>query len=77
MARNPNKPHENPMDILVGDVAGLMQRRKIKPVDLCHVLGYSDARPLSARMNDPSLFTGSDINHICHFFGGHSRAACT
>ena len=69
MARKPNKPTETPMDIVAGNVAGLMQRWKVTPLEMCQVLGYAQVRTLNARMDDSSLFTGADLNHICHFFG--------
>lgn len=69
MARKPNKPQETQMDIVAGNIAGLMQRRRITPVEMCQVLGYAQVRTLTARLEDTSLFTGADLNHVCMFFG--------
>ena len=69
MARNPNKPKEMPMDIVAGNIAGLMQRKHITPMEMCQVLGYAQVRTLTARLENTSLFTGADLNHLCIFFG--------
>lgn len=69
MARKPNKPQETQMDIVAGNIAGLMQRRRITPVEMCQVLGYAQVRTLQSRLEDTSLFTGADLNHVCMFFG--------
>lgn len=69
MARSPYKPKETQMDIVAGNIAGLMQRKRITPMEMCQILGYSQARTLYARMKNPSLFTGDDLNHVCIFFG--------
>lgn len=60
MARKPNKPQETQMDIVAGNIAGLMQRRRITPVEMCQVLGYAQVRTLQSRLEDTSLFTGAD-----------------
>lgn len=42
MARKPDpKPRELPMDIVAGNIAGLMQRRRITPLEICKLLGYA------------------------------------
>lgn len=70
MARKPNqKPPESPMDIVAGNIAGLMQRRRITPLEICKLLGYAQTRTWNTRMSDPTSFTGADLNMICSFFG--------
>lgn len=69
MARKTTKLSETPMDIVAGNIAGLMQRRKVTPLEMCQILGYSQERTLKARLTDTAQFTGADLNHICHFFG--------
>lgn len=69
MARKPNKPQETQMDIVAGNIAGLMQRKRITPEEMCQILGYSQVRTLYARLEDTSTFTGADLNHVCMFFG--------
>lgn len=69
MARSSNKPQETQMDIVAGNIAGLMQRKHITPDEICQVLGYAQVRTLTTRLEDTSLFTGADLNHLCIFFG--------
>ena len=70
MARKPDpKPRELPLDIVAGHIAGLMQRRRITPLEICKLLGYAQTRTWNTRMSDPSSFTGADLNMICSFFG--------
>ncbi len=57
------------MDIVAGNIAGLMQRRRITPLEICKLLGYAQTRTWNTRMSDPSSFTGADLNMICSFFG--------
>lgn len=69
MPRKPNKPKETPMDIVAGNIAGLMQRQKVTLCEMGRMLGYADERSMKARMANTTLFTGADLNHICHYFG--------
>lgn len=69
VARKTTKLSETPMDIVAGNIASLMQRNRVSEFSLGLVLGFSDERPFKDRMNDPSKFTGNDLNHICSVFG--------
>lgn len=68
MSRKPNKPKETQMDIVAGNIVNLMQRRRMSREEMCTVLGYNQTRTFNARLEDTSLFTGADLNHICMFF---------
>ncbi len=69
MARPTNKARETPMDIVAGNVAGLIQRHHMNLADVGQVLGYAGDRTMQTRLKDPASFTGSDLNHICQLFG--------
>ena len=69
MARGPNSTPENPMDILAGNVAALLQRKRIDAEELAQLLGYQASRTIRNRLKDPETFTGADLNLICRFFG--------
>lgn len=69
MAKKSNQPIETPMDIVAGNIAGMMQRQKITDLQLAQLLGYQQARTIQSKMRDTTLFTGADLNHLCHFFG--------
>lgn len=78
MARKPDpKPRELPMDIVAGNIAGLMQRRRITPLEICKLLGYAQTRTWNTRMSDPSSFTGGGSEYDMFIFRRDVGAACT